>query len=95
MAEKEKKVIKKEEATAKPTAEVKAEAKEAKKSSKHIENGRIYIKASFNNTAVSITDDRGNLIAWATAGGLGIFRTEESHAVRRFQGGSDDSREDK
>ncbi len=54
---------------AKPDPQVKAEPK---KSSRHIENGRIYIKASFNNTVVSVTDDRGNVVAWATAGGLGF-----------------------
>ncbi len=69
MAEKEKKTTtKKAEATPKKEAEV----KEPKKSTKRIENGRIYIKASFNNTFVSVTDERGNLVAWATAGGLGF-----------------------
>lgn len=72
MADKEKKTTKKEETASKPKVEAKAEAKEAKKSSKHVENGRIYINASFNNTTVSVTDERGNVIAWATAGGLGF-----------------------
>jgi small subunit ribosomal protein S11 len=72
MADKEKKTTKKEAAVAKPKVEAKADAKEIKKSSKHVENGRIYINASFNNTTVSVTDERGNVIAWATAGGLGF-----------------------
>lgn len=69
MADKEKKVVNKEKEASKQEGDVKAVAK---KSSKHIENGRIYIRASFNNTAVSVTDERGNLVAWATAGGLGF-----------------------
>ncbi|MCL4404983.1 MAG: 30S ribosomal protein S11 [Patescibacteria group bacterium] len=72
MAEKEKKTIEKKDATAKAEAAAAAGAKEVKKSSKHIENGRIYISASFNNTAVSVTDERGNVVAWATSGGLGF-----------------------
>ena len=48
-------------------------AKEQPKSvSKKIENGRIYINASFNNTIISITDDKGNALAWSSAGTLGF-----------------------
>ncbi|OGY63862.1 MAG: 30S ribosomal protein S11 [Candidatus Harrisonbacteria bacterium RIFCSPHIGHO2_02_FULL_40_20] len=37
-----------------------------------MENGRIYINASFNNTIISITDDKGNALAWSSAGTLGF-----------------------
>lgn len=40
--------------------------------SKKIEKGCVYIKATYNNTIISITDERGNLIAWSTAGALGF-----------------------
>lgn len=43
----------------------------AKKSSK-IEEGRVYINASYNNTVVTVTDLAGKVIAWATAGSLGF-----------------------
>jgi len=43
-----------------------------KKSSKTLEQGRIYIKASYNNTSVTVTDDKGNVVAWASAGGTGF-----------------------
>ena len=39
---------------------------------KKFENGRIYINCSYNNTVISITDDKGNLIAWSSAGSLGF-----------------------
>lgn len=39
---------------------------------KSVEVGRIYIKATYNNTLISITDDKGNLLCWASAGGLGF-----------------------
>ncbi len=44
----------------------------AKKEAKRIELGRVYIKASYNNTVVSVTDVKGNVMAWATAGSLGF-----------------------
>lgn len=33
---------------------------------------RAYIQSTFNNTIVSITDDKGNALAWASAGGSGF-----------------------
>ncbi|WP_413853755.1 30S ribosomal protein S11 [Candidatus Ruminimicrobium bovinum] len=33
---------------------------------------RAYIQSTFNNTIVSITDDKGNTLAWASAGGSGF-----------------------
>ncbi len=44
----------------------------ASKKLKKIQTGRIYIKASYNNTVVSVTDSQGNLITWASAGSLGF-----------------------
>lgn len=37
-----------------------------------IENGRVYISASYNNTLVALTDEQGNLIAQSSAGALGF-----------------------
>ena len=39
---------------------------------KNIEKGQAHIRASFNNTIVTITDVNGNALAWASAGGLGF-----------------------
>jgi small subunit ribosomal protein S11 len=44
----------------------------SRKEGRKIDSGRIYIKASYNNTVISITDTKGNVIAWATAGALGF-----------------------
>ncbi len=44
----------------------------AVKKSKRLESGRVYVSASYNNTVVTVTDERGNVIAWATAGSLGF-----------------------
>ncbi|TSC88923.1 MAG: small subunit ribosomal protein S11 [Parcubacteria group bacterium Gr01-1014_3] len=57
-------------------AEVKAVAEETvaveSKISKKLDKGRVYVKASYNNTLISITDEKGNLIAWSSAGSLGF-----------------------
>jgi len=37
-----------------------------------VESGRIYIKSSYNNTMITVTDEKGGTIAWATAGALGF-----------------------
>lgn len=42
------------------------------KRGKRVEQGRIYVKASYNNTVITVTDQTGAVIAWATAGSLGF-----------------------
>jgi small subunit ribosomal protein S11 len=39
--------------------------------------GRVYIKSSFNNTVVSITDERGNVLTWASCGSVGFKGTKK------------------
>ncbi|RLB07524.1 MAG: 30S ribosomal protein S11 [Deltaproteobacteria bacterium] len=47
--------------------------KSAKKRSKmNIPSGIAHIQATFNNTIVTITDEHGNTIAWASAGTQGF-----------------------
>jgi small subunit ribosomal protein S11 len=42
------------------------------KKAKKLESGRVYIKASYNNTVVTVTDMSGNVVAWASAGSIGF-----------------------
>jgi len=56
----------------KKTTETAAPAPVISKKTKHIDMGRVYIKASFNNTIVSVTDITGNVLAWASSGSLGF-----------------------
>ena len=37
-----------------------------------LSSARIYVAASYNNTRVSITDEQGNVLLWASAGSLGF-----------------------
>lgn len=39
---------------------------------KKFDRGNVYVKASYNNTIISVTDDKGNLVCWSTAGSLGF-----------------------
>ncbi|HET7713571.1 MAG TPA: 30S ribosomal protein S11 [Patescibacteria group bacterium] len=41
-------------------------------------NGRVYVMATFNNTLVTITDPRGNTIAWGSAGSSGFKGARKS-----------------
>jgi small subunit ribosomal protein S11 len=43
-----------------------------KKKEKVEAEGQAHIKATFNNTIVTLTDNYGNVISWATAGRMGF-----------------------
>ena len=49
-----------------------------KKIKKNIANGIAFVKATFNNTIVSIADDSGNVIAWSSAGSRGFKGSRKS-----------------
>ena len=45
---------------------------------KNIAVGQAYIKSTFNNTIISITDPQGNVIAWKSAGQVGFKGSRKS-----------------
>ncbi len=45
---------------------------------KNIERGAAHIHSTFNNTIVTITDEAGNVISWASAGELGFKGSRKS-----------------
>lgn len=45
---------------------------------KNIEKGQAHIHASFNNTIVTLTDTQGNVLSWASSGGLGFKGSKKS-----------------
>ena len=49
-----------------------------KKVAKNIPYGQAHIHATFNNTIVSMTDQLGNVIAWASAGTSGFKGSRKS-----------------
>ena len=52
--------------------------KKIKKIKKNITSGIAFVKATFNNTIVTITDDSGNVIAWSSAGSKGFKGSRKS-----------------
>ena len=49
-----------------------------KKVSKNIINGVAHIRSTFNNTIVTLSDTEGNVLSWASAGGLGFRGSRKS-----------------
>ena len=45
---------------------------------KNIEKGAAHIRSSFNNTMVTMTDTQGNVLSWASSGGLGFRGSRKS-----------------
>ena len=45
---------------------------------RNVELGQAHIQSSFNNTIVTLTDDEGNALSWASAGGLGFRGSKKS-----------------
>jgi small subunit ribosomal protein S11 len=50
----------------------------ARKIRKNIPYGQAHIHATFNNTIVSISDQQGNVISWASAGTAGFKGSRKS-----------------
>jgi small subunit ribosomal protein S11 len=59
-------------------AESSKRRKTKKKSKKVDARGTVHIKATFNNTIITITDTNGNVITWATAGKAGFKGSKKS-----------------
>jgi len=50
------------------------------KGSKNVHAGIVHVLATFNNTKVSVTDQRGNALGWSSAGKLGFKGSRKSTA---------------
>jgi len=60
-------------------AEKKSKKTTKKKGKKRtILEGKAYVKASYNNTIVTITEPNGNVLAWGTSGASGFKGTRKS-----------------
>ncbi|MDP8238664.1 MAG: 30S ribosomal protein S11 [Candidatus Hatepunaea meridiana] len=56
----------------------KGDKKKSRKREKVDATGVVHIKASFNNTIITITDIYGNVIAWASSGIVGFKGSRKS-----------------
>jgi small subunit ribosomal protein S11 len=52
--------------------------KKAVPTSKRVEAGRIYINSTYNNTMITVTTLKGDVIAWASSGSLGFSGPKKS-----------------
>jgi len=55
-----------------------AARKTRRKDRKNVTHGHAYIKSTFNNTIVSITDPTGAVISWSSAGAMGFKGSRKS-----------------
>ena len=53
-------------------------AKKAKKVRKNVTRGIAHVRATHNNTIVTITDTSGNVISWASSGAVGFKGSRKS-----------------
>ena len=62
------------------TEEIKKPVNAKKKAKKNIPAGQMHIQATFNNTIVSFTDPKGNVIATSSAGACGFRGSKKGTA---------------
>ena len=55
-----------------------AAPRKRKRDRRNVTSGIVHIKSTFNNTIVSITDTEGNVISWASSGGVGFSGSRKS-----------------
>ncbi|QOR69957.1 30S ribosomal protein S11 [Ruania alkalisoli] len=60
------------------TRQATATRKPRRKEKKNVSQGNAYIKSTFNNTIVSITDPSGAVISWASSGQVGFKGSRKS-----------------
>ena len=49
-----------------------------KKDRKNVVSGIVHVQATFNNTVITITDQFGNVVSWASAGACGFKGSKKS-----------------
>ena len=49
-----------------------------RKERKNVGHGVAHIKSSFNNTIISFSDQKGNVVSWASAGNVGFKGSRKS-----------------
>jgi len=68
----------KEEAKEAPEKEVKAKITSKKKTKRQVTSGRAYVKATYNNTVITFTDQNGDTLTQCSAGQVGFRGPKKS-----------------
>jgi small subunit ribosomal protein S11 len=56
----------------------KAKPRGRRKERRQVAHGQAHIKSSFNNTIITITDQQGNVLCWASSGNVGFKGSRKS-----------------
>ena len=59
---------------------------------KSVPVGKAFIQSTFNNTIITLTDPRGNVIAWGSAGTVGFKGSRKSTAFAAQRAAEDAAR---
>ncbi len=52
--------------------DVRSSGAASRASRRKLDAGNLYVEATYNNTKVSLADDKGNVVAWSSSGSLGF-----------------------
>lgn len=63
-----------------PEAAAATPAPKRKKAKRNVSQGQVHVLATFNNTIVTVTDDKGNTLATASAGASGFRGSKKGTA---------------
>jgi small subunit ribosomal protein S11 len=63
---------------ARPQLRRRGQRQAGRKEKKNVPSGQVHIHASFNNTIVTITDQAGNTLCWASSGSAGFKGSRKS-----------------
>ena len=63
-----------------------------RKERKNIGHGVAHIKSSFNNTIISFSDQKGNVVSWASAGNVGFKGSRKSTPFASHQAAEEAAR---
>lgn len=53
-------------------------SKASKKGKRKVARGRIYIQSTYNNTLITVTDEKGGVLGWGSAGLTGFKGSKKS-----------------
>ncbi len=56
----------------------KAKTKRRKKIARKVSSGKIFVHATFNNTIVTVTDQKGEVLCWSSPGTVGFKGSRKS-----------------
>jgi small subunit ribosomal protein S11 len=63
---------------AKTTTKTTTSAARRRKIKRTVATGQMHVQATFNNTIITFTDERGNALSWASAGSTGFKGSRKS-----------------